>query len=192
MVIYSGEKGIVFTYRGAVMWKKLLLLLHLAFVNQVAYSDQNALYQKFMQQLSQDKVVKNKFIRHNPRQQIQLNNDVGYFISFSMPDLAIQEALRQAQKYHVPVYINGLINDSFADTAQKFIQHFGQNSSYGLGIDPIRFTRFNVNTVPTLVLKCGQQIDKLTGNIPLKNAIEKMATEGDCATDAKKLLGTAL
>jgi len=156
------------------------------------YADRTALYKKFMQELSQDKVTENKFIQPDHGQKIQLNNDACYFISFSMTDLAIQEALQQADQYGIPVYINGLLNDSLADTTKKFMQLFGENSNEGLGIDPIRFSQFNVKTVPTLIIKCGQKIDKLTGNVPLKTALEKIAKEGDCATQAKKLLGDVL
>lgn len=72
------------------------------------------------------------------------------------------------------------------------MQLFGESLNKGLGIDPIRFSAFNVKTVPTLIVKCGQKIDKLTGNIPLKTALKKIAEEGDCTNQVKELPGDVL
>lgn len=163
--------------------KKLIFLI-ITLITTSASADQNELYLKFKNDLVNDKIIKNNQISLNEKP-----DNIYYLISFSMRDEAIEEIMQQATYYNIPVYINGLINDSMKDTTNKFIKLFGKNSQYGIGIDPTIFEKYSVEVVPTLIVKCDNNFDKLSGNIPLKQAIEKISNDGDCAIVAKKILG---
>ena len=106
----------------------------------------------------------------------------------SIRDEAIQEIMQLSSYYKIPVYINGLINNSMKDTTLKFIKLFGNESNYGLGIDPNIFSKFNINSVPVLIIECDSTYDKVAGNIPISQALEKVAESGDCSDIAKKIL----
>lgn len=164
---------------------KLLLIVFLLFcIVRPSYSNKSDLYTKFKKELSNELSIKNEFNQLERKN----SNNVYYFISFSMRDEAIDEIMRLSHHYSIPVYINGLINNSMKETTVKFVKLFGEKSEYGIGIDPNLFEKYNITSVPVLIVECGSQYDKVSGNIPIYQALEKIAQAGDCSSVAKELL----
>ena len=74
------------------------------------------------------------------------------------------------------------------DTTYKFVKLFGEKPEFGIGIDPNLFQKYNITSVPVLIVECDSKYDKITGNIPIYQALEKVAQNGDCSSIAKKVL----
>jgi conjugal transfer pilus assembly protein TrbC len=146
--------------------------------------NQNGLYMKYKEELANEAFLNKKNFLGFQKEE----NNIYYLISFSMRDEAIHEIMQLSSYYGIPVYINGLINNSMRDTTLKFIQLFGDKSNYGLGIDPNVFAKFNINAVPVLIVECNSTYDKVAGNIPISQALAKVAESGDCSTIAQKIL----
>lgn len=161
----------------------VILLLCLSPLGKCEQSQRN-LYLQFKKELSNENLFNRENIIGNQKEK----TNIYYLISFSMRDESIKEIMRQSSYYGIPVYINGLINNSMKDTTSKFINLFGDKSNYGLGIDPNIFTKFNINSVPVLIIECNSTYDKIAGNIPIYQALEKVAENGDCSIIAKKIL----
>lgn len=185
MDIYYGVNAIAFTCEENLM-KSLLIFILLFCISPLGVCEQNQrdLYSRFKKELSDE----NLFNKNNVIGSQKEKSNIYYLISFSMRDEAIQEIMRLSSYYGIPVYINGLINNSMKDTTLKFINLFGDKSNYGLGIDPNVFTKFNINSVPVLIIECNSTYDKVAGNIPISQALEKVAENGDCSKIAKKIL----
>ena len=74
------------------------------------------------------------------------------FVSFSMPDIALQQTLIQAHQLHIPVVIRGLIRHSFKETVMVLFQLTKEKNIDGVLIDPLWFRTFHIQQVPALVL----------------------------------------
>ncbi|MFQ1018101.1 type-F conjugative transfer system pilin assembly protein TrbC [Gilliamella sp. BG7] len=166
--------------------KSLLIFILLLCISPIGWcgQDQHNLYMQFKNELANEKFLNKSNILGSPRGE----NNIYYLISFSMRDEAINEIMQLSSYYGIPVYVNGLINNSMKDTTLKFIQLFGEKSNYGIGIDPNIFTKFNINAVPVLIIECNSTYDKVAGNIPISQALSKVAENGDCSTIAQKIL----
>ena len=160
---------------------KLVVFLLFCIV-QPSYSNQIDLYTKFKKELSNELSIKNEFDNSEKK------NGIYYFVSFSMRDEAINEIMTLSQYYSIPVFINGLVNNSMKDTTVKFVKLFGEKTEYGIGIDPTLFQKYNITSVPSLIIECDSKYDKISGNIPIYQALEKVVQNGDCSSIAKKIL----
>lgn len=101
-------------------------------------------------------------------------------VSFSMPELLLEQTLADAARLQVPVYIRGLHQNSLPKTLQKIHALSQKNADVGLQIDPNVFTRFDVHKVPAFVREEGSCFDVLYGNLKLKNAMEALQERGAC------------
>lgn len=162
--------------------KSLLVIFFLFCIVQTSYSNQSDLYTKFKKELSNELSIKNEFDNSEKK------NSIYYFVSFSMRDESIDEIMRLSHYYSIPVFINGLVNNSMKDTTVKFIKLFGEKTEYGIGIDPTLFQKYNITSVPALIIECDSKYDKISGNIPIYQALEKVVQNGDCSSIAKKIL----
>lgn len=114
-----------------------------------------------------------------------------YFVSFSIPEDGLKLMLPEAEKWGIPPLINGLIDNDFRKTVAAIFRLVRDNPQGGVQIDPRQFTRYGIKAVPALVVVCGDKHDTITGNIRLKAALERVASEGDCADVARKMLQEA-
>jgi conjugal transfer pilus assembly protein TrbC len=108
------------------------------------------------------------------------NQDVGsvqlpiiIFVSFSMPKESIKGWITQAKKVGAAVYIRGLVNNSFKDTA-KIISGLVQDQSGGLLIDPTLFKKHSITQVPAVVVVNRESFDVIYGDVTLDYALEKI------------------
>lgn len=114
-----------------------------------------------------------------------------YFVSFSIPEDGLKLMLPEAEKWGIPPLINGLIDNDFRKTVAAIFRLVRDNPQGGVQIDPRQFTRYGIKAVPALVVVCGDKHDTITGNIRLKAALERVASEGDCADVAREMLQEA-
>lgn len=100
------------------------------------------------------------------------------FVSFSMPDTLLKQALAEAAAYQIPVLLNGLIANSMAKTAAKLMSLSQAIPNLTLQIDPTAFERFGIHQVPALVVAEGQRFDVLYGNLRIKEGLYRLV-KGD-------------
>ena len=112
-----------------------------------------------------------------------------YFVSFSIPKEGLQAMLDEAASLKVTATIRGLIDNDFRKTAAQMLELSKQNNKIGVQIDPMVFKQFNIQAVPALVVTCPGHYDVISGNIRIRDALRRIAREGDCAATAKTLLG---
>ena len=108
------------------------------------------------------------------------------FVSFSMPKASLQQLLVEARRYHVPVVVRGLVNNSFQQTKATLdsILKKGKLALNGsVQLNPMWFRQFNITQVPAFVAykraencplgkACNDaRFDVLTGNISLDQAL---------------------
>lgn len=125
--------------------------------------------------------------------------------SFSMPAPALRAMMVEASSFDVPILFRGFVNNSVFETQAAFTEVFGEEADVvGFGIDPTLFTRFEVETVPQVIVTSepldvcetsgcegdtAPKHDRVAGNIPLKAALEIIARgDGDAAEAAFQTL----
>jgi conjugal transfer pilus assembly protein TrbC len=114
------------------------------------------------------------------------------FISFSMPDSNIKEWMKYAEQIHAPVILRGLVNNSFRQTILK-ITELTKDNRGGVQIDPILFKRFNITSVPAVVVwkenqclptqTCLASYDVIYGEVKLDYALERISLEKDSLSE---------
>ncbi|EBQ9092859.1 type-F conjugative transfer system pilin assembly protein TrbC [Salmonella enterica subsp. enterica serovar Richmond] len=112
-----------------------------------------------------------------------------YFVSFSIPEEGLIRMLPEARELNIPAVVNGLIENDMRKTAEAVFRITREKNTGGVQIDPTQFARFGITSVPALVVTCGESTyDIVRGNIRLRQALERVASEGDCASTAKAIL----
>lgn len=96
------------------------------------------------------------------------------FISTSMHDKKIREYAEDAKKYGAVLVLRGLKHNSF----QKTIAYF-EKLNAEIQIDPNLFKKYQVRSVPQIVLAKGDKYDIIKGSVSLEFALRKFALEGD-------------
>jgi len=101
----------------------------------------------------------------------------------------LQAMLDEAASLKLTATIRGLIDNDFRKTAAQMLEFSKQNNKIGVQIDPPVFKLFNIQAVPALVVTCPGHYDVISGNIRIRDALRRVAREGECADTAKTLLG---
>lgn len=99
------------------------------------------------------------------------------FVSFSMPDEALLSLSQDVQKVGGIFVLRGLPENSFKKLAIKLYSLRKQGLHATIQIDPRLFTQFNVEKVPSFVVKHPKGFDKLSGHVSLRYALEKISSE---------------
>lgn len=119
------------------------------------------------------------------------NPSILIFISFSMPEKSIEAYLRDAKKIHASIVIRGLIDNSFQKTFQRMATLVKSSGGDGVELNPIWFKRFNIKTVPAVVIvsenspcfknnicQKDHDFDVITGDITLASALRIIRDRG--------------
>ena len=129
------------------------------------------------------------------------NGVVYVAVSLSMPTESLRQLSRDANKAHVQLVIQGLINGSFKQTFAKMKTVFNQGDLGGIAIDPRVFEQYQIKEVPAFIAapqavqNCEQGLDCdrgevphdiLRGNVTLGYALKQIADRGDAAPLAAK------
>ncbi|GJI56962.1 hypothetical protein HEMROJRC1_20740 [Rodentibacter sp. JRC1] len=107
-------------------------------------------------------------------------NELAYFVSFSIPEKQLVTLIRAAEHQKIPVYIRGLIHNDMKRTAKAILYLAQKYNVQGMLVDPLRFEHYDIQAVPALVKKCGQKFDVIYGNVDLKQALDLIANQGEC------------
>lgn len=116
-------------------------------------------------------------------QGVSSSKEIIVFVSLGMPDNSLKQLAIEAEKTKVRLVIRGLLHNSFKTTMTRL-----QELKIPVEIDPTLFELFEVERVPTFIrckltpegaVKEGH--DRLTGNIFLRDAIEKFDRFGESA-----------
>ncbi len=125
------------------------------------------------------------------------------FVSSSMPAALLKSYAREAKNYNATLVFKGLPNDSFNELSKLIISMKSEDTRDeelgSIQIDDEAFDRFNITSVPSVVLSdesecsemsahCKLIYDKVDGAIYIKSALEKFVSEGDTSEAATKIL----
>lgn len=117
---------------------------------------------------------------------------VAVFISFSMPEMLLEETLKDSVRLKIPAYLNGLYRNSMPETAIKVMALSQRIPDLNLQIDPTAFERFGIQQVPALVVENGGAFDVIYGHLPLKEGLLRIANRGDSGlskADVRRMSG---
>lgn len=116
---------------------------------------------------------------------------VHVFVSFSMPDTLLLQTLKGAEKHHVPVYINGLHENSMKATALKIMKYSKEVPGLSLQIDPTAFEKYGIHQVPAVVVDNGRDFDVIYGNLSLFESLSHIETHGETGFMKREMTGWA-
>lgn len=114
-----------------------------------------------------------------------------YFVSLGLPREGLLPMLQDATRYGIPATLRGLVNNDLRQTANAMYELSKTDNKVGVQIDPTLFSEYHITTVPALVVTCPGHFDVIRGSLPLQQALEKVAEQGDCAATARQLLERA-
>ncbi|MEM7998823.1 type-F conjugative transfer system pilin assembly protein TrbC [Morganella morganii] len=109
--------------------------------------------------------------------------ETAYFLSASIPEKTLASLIRSAESRGIPVYFNGLIDDSVDKTAKYILYLVRKYKINGIEIDPNRFEYYGIKAVPALVKRCGERFDIIYGSVAIKESLELIESEGECANE---------
>lgn len=121
------------------------------------------------------------------------------FVSSSMPIPLLKSYAKEALKYEATLVFKGLPNGSFKELAELIVQLKDEEGDIANAtIDDEAYARFDVSSVPTLILTQEPpyypnqtplvKFDKITGNIGIKYALEQFKDSGELKEEAAKRL----
>ncbi|ATI93550.1 type-F conjugative transfer system pilin assembly protein TrbC [Salmonella enterica] len=111
-----------------------------------------------------------------------------YFVSFSIPEEGLKRMLGETRRYGIPAMLRGMLNNDLKATADAVLSLVKDGATDGVQIDPTLFSEYHVRSVPALVVFCDRGYDIIRGNLRVKQALEKVATAGDCRQVAGEIL----
>lgn len=114
-----------------------------------------------------------------------------YFVSLGLPREGLLPMLQDATRYGIPATLRGLVNNDLRQTASAMYELSKTDNKVGVQIDPTLFSEYHITTVPALVVTCPGHFDVIRGSLPLQQALEKVAEQGECAATARQLLERA-
>lgn len=110
-----------------------------------------------------------------------------YFVSFSIPEEGLKRMLSETRHYGIPATLRGMVNNDLKTTAEAVLSLVKDGATDGVQIDPTLFSQYGIRSVPALVVFCSQGTTS-SGNLRVRQALEKVATAGDCRQVARALL----
>jgi conjugal transfer pilus assembly protein TrbC len=101
------------------------------------------------------------------------------FISFSMPEMLLEQLASESVALQVPIILNGLHQGSMRKTLEKIFALSQKEKGLSVQIDPTAFSKYGITRVPALVVDDGINFDVVRGNIHLKDMIEIIKEDGE-------------
>ena len=102
-----------------------------------------------------------------PAMSVANTKNLYVFVSFSLNDEALKAYYAEAEELGAVLVMRGLIDDSFLATKAKL-----DELKIAYNIDPELFNKYNVTRVPAIVADDGDTFKKITGHIPLSDAVK--------------------
>ena len=113
------------------------------------------------------------------------------FVSFSMPNALLMDTLNDSARLQIPATLNGLHHNSMMETVNLIGALSNQVPNLNLQIDPTAFEWFGIQQVPALVVEEDGCFDVIYGHLPLKEGLERIASQGECGLSTRALQGLA-
>jgi conjugal transfer pilus assembly protein TrbC len=107
-------------------------------------------------------------------------------MSFSLKDSLWIEFSKEMEKIGGIFVLRGIPENSFKELAERIFELQSKGVSVPIQIHPKLFQNYAVQLVPAIVVADEDAYDKISGNVTLKFALEKMAREGE--TKAAKIV----
>ncbi len=133
-------------------------------------------------------------IANIPNKNIEPNetNPILIFVSLAMPQPSLIQWFIQAKKINGPIFIRGLIDNSFKET-QINVTSLAEDSNNGVILDPRIFEQYDITEVPAVVIhntsisclpnqSCSQMppFNVVLGDMGLDTALSLVANDNDC------------
>lgn len=109
-----------------------------------------------------------------------ITQETAYFLSSSIPEKTVVPLLKSAQMKQIPVYFNGLIDNSMEKTARYLFNLMQKYQVSGIQIDPLRFDYYGITQGPALVKRCGKVFDIVYGSVALDEGLTQINRHGAC------------
>lgn len=113
------------------------------------------------------------------------------FVSFSMPASSLRTYLHDAKIANASVVVRGLHENSFKKTFFLVSTLIRDNGGNGVELNPVLFKKFDIKTVPTVVVLASdgclkkqdcdvrKDYDKLSGNLTLYSSLKLLRDRGE-------------
>ncbi|SPJ31866.1 type-F conjugative transfer system pilin assembly protein TrbC [Candidatus Protochlamydia amoebophila] len=101
------------------------------------------------------------------------------FMSFSLDDRLWVQLSQELEKLGGIFVLRGLPQNSFKELANRIFTLQEQGVRVPIQIHPQLFQRFDIQLVPTIAVTEGEQYDKISGNLSIQGALEKMSLYGE-------------
>lgn len=108
------------------------------------------------------------------------------FVSFSMPKELLWSYFEQAKLYGGRLVIRGLVDNSFKNTIAAM--DLGNDRRLIVDVNPKLFKEYKITRVPSIIISDAKNVDKFTGTVTVKYALEEVSTKGDTKDLAVKKL----
>jgi type-F conjugative transfer system pilin assembly protein TrbC len=110
------------------------------------------------------------------------------FISISVPLESWKAHSKVLEKIGGSFVLKGMPKNSLKEFI-KFVQSLKKKGiNAPIKVDAADFENHQIKTVPSIVLTNRESSDKITGNIPIRNALEIFSSKGSLKEEAKQLL----
>jgi len=166
-----------------------------SFSQQLRQQDNGALNDMLLRQVQQNPLSADdaRFIGELKQSQQEAQQDKPrhgalYFVSFAIPETGLKRMLDEARRYDIPALLRGMVNNDMKATADAVMTLVQDGSASGVAIDPNRYREYGITSVPSLVVYCQVGHDVIRGNLRLKQALGKVAEQGECRDEARVLL----
>lgn len=100
------------------------------------------------------------------------------FISFSMSDTSIKQWAAQAEQFGAKLVLRGFVGNSFKETVMAAHRLFAKDNLGGFIIDPFAFQKYQIQTVPAVVVEIDGEYDVVFGDIGLFEALKIIKAKG--------------
>lgn len=121
-----------------------------------------------------------------------ISENIKIFVSLSMPMSLWQQYSEELIKVGGVFVLNGLPENSFQALAKTMLNLKKNGVKATLILDPIAFRKYQINSVPTIVIEEENVFDKISGSVSLAYALEKFSHDGETKSSPsllKKLRG---
>jgi conjugal transfer pilus assembly protein TrbC len=120
------------------------------------------------------------------------NTELYVFVSLSMPKPALIALNKEAAQLGAALVLRGLKENSYQKTA-LYLQEIIAKTGQGFLVHPELFKRYRMHGVPSVVLTTNPLSDEavfdvVSGHVPIKTALSKMAEKGELKAEAKAWL----
>ena len=110
------------------------------------------------------------------------------FISFSVPMESWKWLSKELEQIGGTFVLNGIPNGSFHEFALKIQALRKDGINAPIQIDPLGFEQYQIKQVPTVIVSDGKTFDKVSGNIPLRTALDLFIDSGSFSEHVKQLM----